>query len=171
MSRLVATLAMVLCMVSAREAQGGVHVGNIFLGLYDDDSPAVTMHPDETPKLALLTCGQSIPTIINAEYDANGKPYFPLDSDIGNVCAVGLDLGSPVDIRVSGTYVATAEPAPIGFAISSTPVGDLVGATIRAGTSTMMSEIRAIAAVPRTATSSEESMIASALSVLTLDLP
>jgi hypothetical protein len=155
----------------AVRAEAGVHVGNIYLGLYDDGSPVVSMHPDDTPRLALLTCGAQSPTILTAEYDENGRAYFALNDDIGEVCAVGLDFGSPLDLRVAGVFVATVEPTPIGFVISATPVEDLVGATIRAGTATMMSEVRAIAAVPRTATSSESALIESALSVIILDLP
>lgn len=157
--------------VSTLDAVAGVHVGNIFLSVYDDGTPLVTMDPDDTPRLALLTCGESSPTLIDAEYDSDGRAYFPLDSSIGNVCGVGLDLGAPLDLRVAGVLTASVSPAPIGFSVSSTPVTSLVGATIRAGTSGMMTQVRAIAAVPRTATSSEETQIESALSVITLDLP
>ncbi|HMV70000.1 MAG TPA: hypothetical protein PKA64_24380 [Myxococcota bacterium] len=169
---LLSGLSALLAVGGATTAFAGVHVGNLHLATYDDGSPYVTLDPTDTPRLALLTCGESTPWVISAQYDNEGKPYFSLDADIGDVCAVGLDLGSPLDLLVGGVKTADGlSPAVIGFAISATPVDDLVGATLRVGTATMMSQVRAIAAVPRAATSSEESQIESALSTLTLDLP
>ena len=152
-------------------ASAGTHVGNIVLRTADDSAPMVWMDPDHTPRLALRTCGESTPHLIDAEYDSGGQPFFPLDSSYGTICQVGLSLGAPLDLVVGTFHAATVSPAPIGLTISPTSVDTLVGSTIRAGTPSMMTLVRTIAAVPRTATSSEAATLEAALSVLTLDSP
>jgi hypothetical protein len=160
--------ALVSLSIAASNGVAGTHIGNITLRTFDDNAPLVVMNAEHTPRLALRACGAQQPTLIDAEYDSAGKPYFPLDSDLGSICQVGLSLGTPLDIEVAGYSIASVSPAPIGITIASTPVADLVGKTIRVGTSTMMSDARAIGAVPRQATSGEATAIESALSVVTL---
>jgi len=154
----------------ALPATAGTHIGNLHLKLHDDNTPVVAMDPTRSPRLALWTCGQQTPTILDAVGNTSGT-WFELPAEVGTVCKVGLDLGSPVDLKVAGVYTATADPVPEAFTVNPIDVSALAGGTIRVGTATMMTNLRAIAAVPRTATSSEEAAISAALSVTTLQLP
>ena len=165
--RLPAALAAALLSATAH---AGTHVGNLTLRTHDDATPLVTMDPTTAPRLAFWTCGNNTPTILTGTVGTN-ETVFALDSDLGTLCKVGIDLGSPVTLRVANVATATVEPVPEAFDVTPIHVTDLAGAILRAGTSTMMSNLRAIAAVPRTATSSEEEAIAAHLSVLTLHLP
>ncbi len=165
-ARLAALFALSL---ASTPAWAGVHIGNIWLSVADDASPAVTMHPDRLPRLAVWTCGSSTPTLVWATEGESGTS-FALNSDMGTICKVGVDLGSPVDLKVAGVFVATADPVAEAFTVSPISVSSLVGGTIRAGTNTMMSQLRTIAAVPRVANNSEQEQVSAALSVLSLDL-
>jgi hypothetical protein len=162
--------AALLLLFPVTRSVAGTHVGNIILRTADDASPAVTLDPSVAPRLALWTCGQNTPTILTGTVESS-QAVFALDSDIGTVCKVGIDLGSPVDLRVAGVYTATASPVPESFTVDPIDVEDLAGATLRAGTSTLLTNLRAIAAVPRTATNTEQAAMEPHLSVVTLHLP
>jgi hypothetical protein len=161
--------ALFAALLASNSAWAGVHIGNIWLSVADDASPVVSMHPDRLPRLAVWTCGSSTPTLVWATESESGTS-FALDSDMGTICKVGVDLGSPVEIKVGGVFVATADPVAEAFTVSPIAVSSLVGGTIRAGTNTMMSQLRALAAVPRVANNSEQEQISAALSVMSLDL-
>lgn len=168
--RTIATVGPVLALtlLPLHAAISGTHIGNIVLKTFDDSSPVVGLDPSITPRLGLRPCGSPTPILINGTVSA-GVITFPIE-DYGDICQAGLQLGSDLDLLVGGDTVATIDLVAVLGDLDEIPSTDLVGATLRVGTSTAQALARELDDENRGPTSSEIGVLEAGYSTVSLTL-